>query len=170
MQKITDEFIRTLTKRDILSLDVATHTGYYTLGHGYGTVYFPNTGTAPKKYGDDYQQHKAFRDWVIGMIKKHNIKIVVAEDVNVGTQFNALRKLAQFQGVLFELCATLDVPLMVENVTSIKRFATGKGNATKDEMLKAAIQKYKVDMEGDDNAGDAIHIFHYFTHKYGITK
>ena len=168
MQQITEEFIKSLSKRDILALDVAQHTGWYTAGHGYGTVYFPNTEKAPKKYGDDYQQHKAFRNWVKDMIMKHHIRLVVAEDVNVSANFTALRKLSQFQGVLFEICATMKVPLLVENVMAIKRFATGKGNATKEEMMEAAIRRWKIDPEGDDNIGDAAHIFYYLLKRYNI--
>lgn len=168
MQQITEEFIKSLTKRDILALDCAIHTGWYTAGHGYGTAYFPNTDKAPKKMGDDYQQHKAFRDWIKDMVHKHNIKLIVAEDVNVGTQFSALRKLSQFQGVLYEVCATLKVPLLVENVAAIKRFATGKGNASKQEMMEAAIRRWHIDPEGDDNIGDAAHIFYYLIKRYNI--
>ena len=59
MQQITEEFIKSLTKRDILALDCAIHTGWYTAGHGYGTAYFPNTDKAPKKFGDNYQHHQS---------------------------------------------------------------------------------------------------------------
>lgn len=166
-QEITEEFIKSLTKWQILSLDCAQHTGFYSCKE-YGTVYFPNTDKAPKKLGEDYEQHKAFRDWIIGMVRKHGFKMIAAEDVNVGSQFSALRKLSQFQGVLYEACATLKIPLVVVNVVSLKRFATGKGNANKLEMMEAAKKRWKFDCEGDDNLADAMHIFHYITKRYNI--
>lgn len=166
-QEITEEFIKSLTKWQILSLDCAQHTGFYSCKE-YGTVYFPNTDKAPKKLGEDYEQHKAFRDWIIGMVRKHGFKMIAAEDVNVGSQFSALRKLAQFQGILYEVCATLKIPLVVVNVVSLKRFATGKGNANKQEMMEAAKKRWKFDCEGDDNLADAMHIFHYITKRYNI--
>jgi len=166
-QEITEEFIKSLTKWQILSLDVAQHTGFYSCKE-YGTAYFPNTDKAPKKLGEDYEQHKAFRDWIIGMVRKHGFKMIAAEDVNVGSQFSALRKLAQFQGILYEVCATLKIPLVVVNVVSLKRFATGKGNANKQEMMEAAKKRWKFDCEGDDNLADAMHIFHYITKRYNI--
>ena len=92
----------------------------------------------------------------------------MAEDMNVGSQFSALRKLSQFQGVLYEVCATLRVPLIVANVVAIKKFATGKGNATKQEMIEAARRRWKYDCEQDDNLADAMHIFHYITKRYNI--
>lgn len=167
MQQITEEFIKSLTKWQVLSLDVAQHTGFYSCKES-GTVFFPNTDKAPKKLGPDYEQHKAFRDWIVSMVKKHGFRLIVAEDVNVGSQFSALRKLSQFQGVLYEVCATLRVPLIVANVVAIKKFATGKGNATKQEMIEAARRRWKYDCEQDDNLADAMHIFHYITKRYNI--
>lgn len=166
MQTLTEEYVASLTKWQVLSLDCAEHMGYYSC-HGYGTVHFPNTEKAPKKFGPDYQQHKAFREWVKDFVKEHGIKLVVAEDVNVGTQFMALRKLSQFQGVLYEICATLNVPLIVCNVRSLKSFATGNGNASKQMMIEYARKRWKIDPQ-DDNAADAAHLFFYIIKRYNI--
>ncbi len=168
-QKITEEFLDTIKKSNVLSLDIAEHCGYYST-HGYGTWYFPPTERAPKKLGEDYEQHKAFRDTVKNFIIEHDIKVVAAEDVNVGTRFMALRKLSELRGCLLELCAELNVPVVFFNVTNIKKWATSDGRADKKKMMEYAVKRWKIDPENDDNVGDACHIFMYFIHRYDITK
>lgn len=168
-QKVDEEFVSKLTKRDVLALDIAEKTGYYSI-HEYGTWYFPPTEKAPKKYGSEYQQHRQFYLTLKEFIIKHHIKIIAAEDVNVGTRFMALRKLSEFRGVLYELCAELDVPIVFFNVSNIKKWATGDGRADKKKMMEYAIKRWHIDPEGDDNVGDACHIYFYFIHRYDIKK
>lgn len=165
--KLTADYMANVKRKNVLALDCATTTGFYSI-HDYGSWTFPSDEAAPKKLGPDYQQHKAFHDKIVEYVKEHDIKVIAAEDVNVGTKFNALRKLAQLQGVLYYTCAELGIPLVVFNVTNIKKHATGNGRATKAEMMAAAAKRYHIDAEGDDNAGDAAHIFFYFCHRYQI--
>ena len=168
-QKVDEEFISKLTKRDVLAVDIAEHCGYYSV-HEYGTWYFPPTEKAPKKYGSEYQQHRQFYLTLKEFITKHHIKIIAAEDVNVGTRFMTLRKLSEFRGVLYELCAELNVPIVFFNVSNIKKWATGDGRADKKKMMEYAIKRWHIDPEGDDNVGDACHIYFYFIHRYDIKK
>lgn len=165
--RLTSEYMECVERKNVLALDCATKTGFYSV-YGYGTWKFPNDEHAPKSAGPGYQQHKAFHDCVADFVRRHGIKVIAAEDVNVSSKFMALRKLSQFQGVLHYTCAELGIPLVLFNVTNIKRHATGKGNATKQEMMEAAARRYKIDVEGDDNAGDAAHIFFYFCERYNI--
>lgn len=166
-QTLTEEYLSGITKKNVLALDMAEHCGYYS-HYGYGTWYFPNTDKAPKKLGGNYQQHKCFRETVMQFIKEHGIKVVAAEDVNVGSKFMAVRKLSEFRGVLYEVCATLNIPLVFFNVSNIKKWATGNGNADKKMMMEYAIKRWHIDPEGDDNVGDATHIYFYFIHRYNI--
>ena len=169
MQKIDEEFISKLSKREVLSLDIAEHTGYYST-HGYGTWHFPPSDRAPKKLGSEYEQHRQFYLTIKNFILEHRIKVVAAEDVNVSKNFMAIRKLSEFRGVLYALCAELNVPIVFFNVTQLKRWATGSGNADKKKMMEYAVKRWHIDPEGDDNVGDACHIFFYFIHRYQITK
>lgn len=168
-QKVDEEFVSKLNKRDVLSLDIAEHTGFYST-HEYGTWYFPPTERATKKCGSEYEQHHQFYLTVKDFITKHHIKVVAAEDVNVGKSFMAVRKLSEFRGVLYLLCAQLNIPIVFFNVRDVKKWATGNGNADKKMMMEYAIKRWHIDPEGDDNVGDACHIFFYFIHRYQITK
>lgn len=166
MQKITQDFISSLKRGDVMAFDIATHCGFYTLGD-YGTAYFPNANTAPKKFGPNYAQHKAFRNWLIKTLTEHNIKIAAAEDV-IFRHFMDFRKLCEFRGIFFEVCETLDIPVVTFKPSDIKKHGTGKGNADKAMMIESAEKRYKIDVEGDDNLADAVHIYMYFIHRYKL--
>ena len=76
-----------MCKEQILSLDIASQTGYYAV-HESGAWNFYES-----KARNDNKQHKAFRDTLIGFITRHCIRQVVAEDVNVNNHFIDMRKL-----------------------------------------------------------------------------
>jgi len=167
MQKIDKDFIESLKKHDVLALDVAEHTGYYHTSDDYGEVYFPPTGKR-KKDGENYHQHLAFATWLRSTLKEKHIRLVAAEDVNVGSHFVALRKLSELRGILFLVCAELDIPVVVFNVSDIKKFATGNGNASKDMMIEYARKRWHIDVEGNDNIADAVHIYFHLIYRYKL--
>jgi Holliday junction resolvasome RuvABC endonuclease subunit len=166
MQKLTEEYIAQIGRGNVLALDVASHCGYYTLRE-YGTQYFPNNESAPKKLGSDYAQHKVFRNWLIELIQTNNIKVVAAEDVIFG-HFIDFRKLCEFRGIMLEVCETLDIPVITFKPSDIKKHGTGNGNAKKEDMIKSAEQRYHIEVGKDDNLADAIHIYMYFIHRYKL--
>lgn len=151
-----------LCKEQILGLDIATMCGYYST-HESGAWNFYES-----KARNDNKQHKAFRDTLIGFITRHNIRQVVAEDVNVNNHFIDMRKLSEFRGILLEVCDELSLPEPVFlNVMSIKKYATGNGRATKLDMINACVEKYNYRPRTDDEA-DAFWVFKYYCHKYRI--
>ena len=149
-------------KEHVLALDIATHTGYYSV-HESGRWNF----TESKKRNDN-KQHKDFRDTLLSFIKDYGILRIVAEDVNVNNHFRDMRKLSEFRGILLEVCDELSLPEPeFVNVASLKKWATGNGKAGKTDMVQACIDKYRY-TPIDDNAADACHLFHYYVRKYRI--
>ena len=145
-----------LTRAEILGLDIATMCGYYST-HESGAWNFYES-----KARNDNKQHKAFRDTLIG------IRQVVAEDVNVNNHFTDMRKLSEFRGILLEVCDELDLPEPAfVNVATVKKYATGNGRATKIDMINACVEKYGYRPRTDDEA-DAFWIYRYYCHKYRI--
>lgn len=151
-----------LTRAEVLGLDIATMCGYYST-HESGAWNFYES-----KARNDNKQHKAFRDTLIGFIRKYSIRQVVAEDINVNNHFTDMRKLSEFRGILLEVCDELDLPEPAFiNVATVKKFATGNGRATKIEMIHACVEKYGYRPRTDDEA-DAFWIYRYYCHKYRI--
>ena len=150
-----------LKKEDILALDIATHCGYYsTLSSG--------TWDFTENKSNDWKQHLDFRTTILNFITKNNIRLIAAEDVNVGGQFSGMRKLSEFRGILMEVCDKLSLPEPIfVNVSSIKKFATNNGKADKKDMIQAMIDKYGL-IPVDDNEADACHLFHLICKRYRL--
>lgn len=148
-----------LTKEQVLGLDIATHTGYFSLAER-GTWNFTESMRR-----NNNKQHAAFRNTLMDFIQKHGIKQIVAEDVNVNSHFTDTRKLSEFRGILLEVCDTLDLPGPVFiNTATVKKFATGDGRADKKKMMEFCRKRWKTEPV-DDNEADATHIFFYYVKK-----
>lgn len=151
-----------LRKEQILSLDIATMTGYYS-SHGSGAWNFYES-----KIRNNNKKHKAFRDTVMDFIQEHGIKMIVAEGVYVNRHFTDMKSLSELHGILLEVCDELDLPEPeYVNPMTLKKWATGNGRATKLDMIHACEQKYRYRPKTDDEA-DAMHLFYYFIRKYRI--
>jgi Holliday junction resolvasome RuvABC endonuclease subunit len=158
----SDAIPENLKKIEILALDIATRTGYYSLMES-GTWNFTESISRNNR-----KEHKDFRDTLMKFIVKNGIRLIVAEDLNVNNHFTDIRKLAGFRGILFEICDELNLPEpCFVNVSTLKKWATGNGRADKEAMIQASKEKYNY-YPVDDNAADACHLFHYFIRKYRI--
>lgn len=152
----------TITRDNILGIDVATITGYYST-HESGVWNFNESLRR-----NNNKQHGAFRRTLVDFIRKYDIKQIVAEDVSVNNHFIDARKLSEFRGILLEVCDTLDLPEPVfVNPKTVKSWATGNGNATKADMIKFCKLRWKTSPV-DDNEADATHIFMYYVTKFHL--
>lgn len=167
MQTLTKEYIESLKTKNVLSLDPAEHCGFHSV-YGSGMKYFPNTKTAPKKYGEQYGQMKNFREWLVEQVKSHDIRIIVSENLDGGGKsWVSMRKLANFHGVIQEVAEACDIPLLYVNQKTLKHWATGNGNANKELMMEYCRKRWHLEPV-DDNEADAIHLFYYFCSVYGV--
>ena len=76
MLKKNEDEEKQLKREEVLSCDIATHTGYYSV-YGAGTWDFSTKKNKP-------EQHLLFYNTLKNFITDHHIKQIVAEDVNVG--------------------------------------------------------------------------------------
>jgi Holliday junction resolvasome RuvABC endonuclease subunit len=135
---------------NILALDIATNTGWCTKT-SYGTWNLkPNRGES------EGMRVVRFKAKVREMINLEQIGVISYERV-AGQHKSSIIVASEMVGVLKDLCLELGIELCSYSAKEIKSFATGKGNANKEAMMRAAIdQGYQ---PGDDNAADAIHLF-----------
>lgn len=158
MKQETEE----LKREHILALDIATHCGYFSV-HESGTWNF----TEGKRRNGN-KQHLSLKDTLTAFIREHGIQRIVAEDVSVNNHFFDMRKLAEFRGVLLCVCDELDMPEPeFVNPKVLKKFATGNGNASKDDMKQAYTARFNR-LPLDDNEADAFWLFQYYVSKYRI--
>ena len=151
-----------VTREQVLGLDIATHTGYYSV-HESGTWNFTES-----KRRNGNKMHGAFRVMLLAFIRRYGIRRIVAEDVSVNRHFYDMRRLAELRGILLEVCDEMDLPEPeFVNPATLKKFATGDGRADKAAMIGACREKYRYEPV-DDNAADACHLYHYYLRKYRI--
>lgn len=151
-----------VTREQVLGLDIATHTGYYSV-HESGTWNFTES-----KRRNGNKMHGAFRVMLLAFIRRYRIRRIVAEDVSVNRHFYDMRRLAELRGILLEVCDEMDLPEPeFVNPATLKKFATGDGRADKTAMIRACREKYRYEPV-DDNAADACHLYHYYLRKYRI--
>ena len=149
-------------RKEVLALDIATHTGYFSV-HEAGTWNFTES-----RRRNSTKMHGAFRTVLVSFIRAHGIRRVVAEDVSVNRHFYDMRRLSELRGILLEVCDSLELPEPeFVNPAVLKKWATGDGHATKAQMVAACKERYGV-IPVDDNAADACHLFHYYIRRHRL--
>lgn len=152
----------TVRPEQVLALDVATNTGFAT------TTASGVWKLTPKKDESKGMRLIRFRSKVVEMVDFHDIKLVVFE-ANVGYGKHPNFVGAEMIGVLKLILEERGIDYMAYQPTSIKKWATGKGNAGKPEMIRAA--QFRWNMEGnDDNQADALAILHFTLDDLGLVK
>ena len=135
---------------NILALDIATTTGWKTeTSSGVWKL---------KQKKDDSTGMKLVRlkSYLKELITLEKIDIVVYERP-AGMFKSAIITESELIGVVLLLCEELLLQYTAYSATEIKKFATGKGNAKKQDMIDAAVALgYNPE---DDNEADAIHLY-----------
>lgn len=136
----------------ILALDVATHCGWCT-----------ETASGVWDFSIKKDESSGFR---LIRFKSKLKEICLLENINIivfersaGFHKNAIIVQAELHGVLKIFCEENKIEYRAYSASEIKKFATGKGNAKKDAMIKTANEKYSKNVK-DDNEADACHIYH----------
>lgn len=84
------------------------------------------------------------------------VDLVVFEAARNLRYGNAVRVAAQLQAIIELWCQEREVPYRGYSPSEIKKFATGKGSASKEAMLAAARQRWPHIEFEDDNHADAM--------------
>jgi len=134
----------------ILSLDIATNTGWKTATASGVWNLKPNRGES------EGMRVVRFKSKVKEMIEMEGITLVAYERP-AGIHKGSIMVASEMIGVLKDLCIGINIDLACYSASEIKKFATGKGNANKEAMIKAAIALGFNPQ--DDNEADAIHLY-----------
>lgn len=144
--------------RTVLALDLATQTGWaYSSA---GMVSSGSEGFQLKKKDGPGIRFLKFRSWLRDQIEIIKPELVVYEEVMRWSSGAAAKCYCGLLATMQTECEAKEIPYEGVHVGTIKKAATKKGNATKEEMIQAArVQGYKPQ---DDNEADAIHLLHIF--------
>lgn len=134
----------------ILALDIATKTGWKTETASGVWNLKPNRGES------EGMRVVRFKSKVKEMIELEGINLIAYERP-AGMHKSSIMVASEMVGVLKDLCIEKEVQLACYSATEIKKFATGKGNANKELMIKRAVELGFNPI--DDNEADAIHLY-----------
>lgn len=142
----------------ILAIDLATTTGWALSSHGVitsGTISFKGS-----RYEGGGMRFLRFRNWLRELLDLEKPSVVYYEEVRRHLSTDSAHI---YGGLLAHLQAELElreIPYCGLPVGTIKKVATGKGNASKSEMVAAAKAKWPDQDIKDDNCADALWILH----------
>lgn len=136
----------------LLSLDIATKTGWCT-PHASGVQDFKL-----KRGESQGMMGIKFRSFLIDICKSDNIKLISYEQPS-GIYKASIIHQSKLIGVLETFCIENNIDFTSYPAKTIKKFATGKGNASKSLMVAEAMQKFPDTEIIDDNHADAIWLY-----------
>jgi Holliday junction resolvasome RuvABC endonuclease subunit len=138
----------------ILALDLATQTGWAYKANG--LISSGSEGFKLKKNDGPGMRFLKFRSWLRDQIDSVKPQVVVYEEVMRWSSGAAAKCYCGLLATVQTECEAKEIPYEGVHVGTIKKFATKKGNATKEQMIKAAMEQGFTPK--DDNEADAIHL------------
>jgi len=113
-------------------------------------------------YGDDEDRKDLIVAKVRSAAKKFQPVLVVIEGWSMMSKGGKSFTRYELAGAVKHELNMLEIPWIVYAPKSLKKFATGKGDAEKDEMINTAIGfGYRNIPEGNDDLADAFHLARY---------
>jgi Holliday junction resolvasome RuvABC endonuclease subunit len=149
----------------ILSIDLGTHTGW-ALQHADGQI---TSGTAhfPLRKGDgNGMRYLRFRSWLKAMLESpEKIDAVYFEAVYRHDGTYAAHVYGGLLSHVSELCERYRIPYFGVPVGTIKLFISGRGNASKEDVIRSL--KTIGHNPTDDNEADALALLYFAMHRTG---
>jgi len=139
-----------------LALDLATVTGWAVESCGLvtsGTVSFRGHRSA-----GDGARYLKFRRWLREVIETEKPRAVFYEEVRRHLGTDAAHVYGGLVATLQMECEVREIPYLGIPVGTIKKKATGRGNAQKADMIAAARSRWPDQTIADDNQADALWI------------
>lgn len=136
----------------VLAIDLGTTTGW-ALRSGAATI----SGSQNLKGGrfeGGGMRFLRFKSWLAEVHSRTPLKAVFYEEVRAHKGTDAAHIYGGLQATLTAFCEEMKIPYEGVPVATIKKSATGKGNAGKPQMI-AAVRKLGFEPT-DDNEADAI--------------
>lgn len=147
-----------MKQMNILALDIASKCGWCT-GTASGVW-----DLRPKRDESGGMRLIRLKSKVLEIIESEKINLVCFEMAS-GFHKNSLIVEAEMIGVLKSILVERNIDFRSYSTTAIKKFATNRGNAGKDLMVKAAREKLGYTGESDDEA-DAMWIYQMAAQEY----
>lgn len=143
----------------VLALDLGRRTGW-TLGDENGYLDSGVHELYSERAGREFSDGERFDALHEFLDKFSDLDAVVYENVGGGTKGRQTVLWNGYRAILLRWAMRRDLTVISYTPGEIKKHATGKGNATKDEMIAAAVNYGKLPY--DDNEADAICMYYFW--------
>ncbi|CAZ88599.1 crossover junction endodeoxyribonuclease RuvC [Thiomonas arsenitoxydans] len=143
----------------ILALDLGTQTGWALLGRD-GAITSGSELFKPQRFDGGGMRYLRFKRWITEVKQSADgLNAVFFEEVRRHAGVDAAHAYGGFMAHLTAWCEHHQIPYQGVPVGTIKKHATGRGNASKDDMVAAA--RCRGHAPADDNEADALAILHW---------
>ena len=143
----------------ILALDLGTQTGWAVRDRD-GAVTSGTESFKPQRFEGGGMRYLRFKRWLTEIKQScDGIEAVYFEEVRRHAGVDAAHAYGGFMAHLTAWCEHHQIPYQGVPVGTIKKHATGKGNANKDQMISVA--RLRGHAPADDNEADAIALLHW---------
>ena len=140
----------------ILSLDLGTRTGWALLGRD-GSITSGSESFKPQRFEGGGMRYLRFKRWLTEIERSADgLDAVYFEEVRCHAGVDAAHAYGGFMAHLTAWCEHHQIPYRGVPVGTIKKHATGRGNAGKADMVNAMRQRGFQPI--DDNEADALAI------------
>lgn len=149
-----------MTAPIVIGIDPGTHCGYAALYVDSRIPMAECHGTwdlAGKRHDGSGMRYLRLRRELVALIRIARPAALAYEEVRRHAGTSAAHVYGGCVAVITSVCEELGVPYQSVPVGVVKRHATGKGNACKDDMMHAADERWRVALDSDDHA-DALWI------------
>jgi Holliday junction resolvasome RuvABC endonuclease subunit len=145
--------------KTLLALDLGTTTGWALLTHD-GSITSGSASFKPQRFEGGGMRFLRFKRWLTEIKQSADgLDAVYFEEVRRHLGVDAAHAYGGFMAHLTAWCEHHQIPYQGIPVGTIKKHATGRGNASKDEMLVAA--RALGHSPADDNEADALALLDY---------
>jgi Holliday junction resolvasome RuvABC endonuclease subunit len=152
----------------VFALDLGTQTGWALIGAN-SSITSGTQSFKPQRFEGGGMRFLRFKRWLTEMKQcTPLIELVVFEEVRRHAGVDAAHAYGGFMGQLTAWCEHHQIPYQGIPVGTIKKHATGRGNASKEEMIDAI--RSKGHHPTDDNEADAIALAYLARELNGSTQ
>lgn len=152
----------------ILALDLGTTTGWALRGSD-GHITSGSESFRPQRFEGGGMRFLRFKRWLTELkTVTSGIDALHFEEVRRHVSTDAAHAYGGFLATLTAWCEHHQIPYQGVPVGTIKKHATGKGNAGKDEMIASVTARGHA--PSDDNEADALALLHWAIAQHDLER
>lgn len=140
-----------------VGIDPGTHCGWAILRSDGSRVASGVWDLSPRRHEGGGMRYLRVRRHLTEMLGQYAVEQLAYEEVRRHAGTDAAHVYGGIVAMIAAVCEEGDVPYAGASVGTIKKLATGKGNAGKPQMIEAALAIFGVECE-DDNEADALFV------------